>query len=100
MTLGSEPGYATLPHVGRLAIGLAALPQPLALPGLGELWLDLGGPVVRIDGVVPPAAGEVVFPFAIPNGPALVGVTLHVQGLVEQVPGPARLTAHLPVTIQ
>jgi hypothetical protein len=56
--------------------------------------------VVLIDDVIAPAAGEVVFPFAIPNGPALVGVTLHVQGLLEQAPGPARLTAYLPVTIQ
>jgi hypothetical protein len=50
--------------------------------------------------VIAPAAGEVVFPFVIPNGPALAGVPLHVQGLVEQAPGPARLTAHLPVVIQ
>lgn len=100
VTLGSEPGYATQVHICRLGISLAALPQPLALPGFGELWLDLAGLFVLVESAILPSAGQVVFPFAIPSIPALAGLALHVQGLVEQAPGPARLTAWLPVTIQ
>jgi hypothetical protein len=41
-----------------------------------------------------------VFPIAIPNVPGLVGLPLHVQGLVEQAPGPARFTAWFTTIVQ
>lgn len=96
----SEPGYATLDHTVRLAIGAAALPHPLVLPGLGELWLDLGGGFALYEGVVLVGSGRHTFPVPVPPLPALVGIPLYVQGLCEQAPGPARLTAHFGLIVQ
>ncbi|MFN3244969.1 MAG: FG-GAP repeat domain-containing protein [Planctomycetota bacterium] len=98
--LRSRPGYATGAQPMRLAVSLARLPQAVTLPAIGQLWLDLTAPHALFDQVAPPVDGTAVFSLSIPNDPALVGVTLHVQGLVARAPGPPRLTAWLPVTIQ
>lgn len=96
----SAPGYATLDHVCRLGIGLAALPQPLVVPGFGELWVDLGAG--RLDGaaVVFASAATHRFTFPVPPVATLVGLPLHVQALIEQARAPARFTAYRRVVIQ
>src|SRR5687767_13713542 len=42
----SQPGYGTGTRAALLAIGLARLPQPVEVPPLGALWLDLAAPFV------------------------------------------------------
>ena len=93
LTLRSRPGYATASEPALLAIGLAALPQPVALPGLGALRLDLSGPVTSFGGLLTRPNGSASFGFAIPDSPALVGLDLHAQGLVARGGGTVRLTA-------
>ncbi|MCA8976523.1 MAG: VCBS repeat-containing protein [Planctomycetes bacterium] len=88
----STPGYATLDHPALLGIGLSRLPQPLSIPGLGGLWLDLGAPYLFSIGLVPASAGVHVDRFLIPALPALRGIELSVQSLVEHDRGQAHLT--------
>jgi len=82
----STPGYATLDHQSRLGIALALLTQPLAIPGIGSLWLDVGRGFTFTNGVVVPAVGHHRYVFVVPAVPALAGVSLHVQALLEQTP--------------
>lgn len=96
----SQPGYAAMPHVSRLAIALAALPQPLAVSGFGLLRLDLDLGYLFVTGVVPATSAQVTFPFFVPNASGLVGLPLHLQALIEQAPAPARFTAWFPVVVQ
>jgi hypothetical protein len=80
--VASEPGYATLHHVARVAVAVAVAPlaSPVAIPGFGELWLDLASGYVSFDDVVFANAGQCSFAFAVPLAPALVGLPLHLQG--------------------
>lgn len=96
----SEPGYATLDHTARVAIALAALPSPTAIPGFGDLWLDLSLGYVYFDNVVFASSGQCTFSFSLPSAPPLVGVPLHLQGLLEQARAPARFTSHFRVLVQ
>ena len=98
--MASEPGYATLDHVARVAVAAAALPSPAAVPGLGDLWLDLGLGYTYADGVVFANSGQCSFAFAVPPAPPLVGIPLHVQGLLEQARAPARFTSYFRVVVQ
>jgi hypothetical protein len=98
--LWSQPGYATGDALGRLAVGLVALPVPLVLPPFGELWLDLGAGFLLVEDVIAQAAGKRSFAFAIPAAPQLLGIALHVQGLVEAMGAPPRLSALRVVQIQ
>jgi hypothetical protein len=95
-----QPGYAPLPLPAFVAVGLAGLPQPLPLGGLGLLWLDLSLPYVLLPGTVPTATGVATLAVPVPALAVLTGVPLHVQGLVEQVPGPLCFTAGAVVTVQ
>ena len=96
----SEPGYATLHHTARLAIALAPHPQPVNVPGLGELWLDLGSGYVFFEGVVLAGLGRHTFSLPLPPLPTLIGLPLHLQALSEQARAPARFTAHFAVIVQ
>jgi hypothetical protein len=98
--VASEPGYATLNHVCRLGIGVAALASPLVVPGFGELWVDLDAGYVVAETVVLASLGVQRHTFAVPPWPQLVGLPLHVQALVEQARGPAHFTACRRVVIQ
>jgi hypothetical protein len=100
ITATSEPGYATLHHTCRLGIGLAQLPVPVTLPGLGVLWLDLGASHVVLEDVVLAPLGTTAFTLVVPPLPQLVGIELHAQAVLEQSPGPARLTAAASAVIQ
>jgi hypothetical protein len=96
----SAPDYAATTHHAHLAIGLAALPAPVTLGPLGELWLDLGAPLALFSAGVPASTGFAPFPLAIPNAPPLVGLPLHLQALVESAPALPHLTAFFRVAIQ
>ncbi len=96
----SAPGYATLDHLSRLAIGLARLPQPLPIPGFGLLWIDLGAPYLATDGIVFASTGRHQFTFLVPALPQLAGIELHLQALVEQARAPARFTAYRSIVVQ
>ncbi|MCK5944021.1 MAG: VCBS repeat-containing protein [Planctomycetes bacterium] len=98
-SLRSRPGYATAPELMRLAVGLVRLSQPVALPLVGALWIDLAAPHALFDAFAPQPAGSATFSLSVPNAPALVGVTLHAQGLVGRGAALPRLTAWLPTTI-
>jgi hypothetical protein len=100
LTVVSEPGYATLHHPCRLAIGLLRLPSAVTVPGFGDLWLDPGGPCAVLESVVFANAGGVTFPLAIPPSPPLLGLELHVQALVEQARHQARFTEYRSAVIQ
>lgn len=100
VTVFSEPGCATFDHTSRLGIGLARLPQPLALPGFGNLWLDLAAPFTLADAVVPAITGQVTYPLPPPAAPVLAGLPLHLQALLEQAPAAARLTDFVSVVLQ
>lgn len=99
VALGSQPGYALLDHPCVLAVGLVRWPQPLALPGLGLLWLDPAAAAL-FPGLVPAIGGACLFPFVVPAAPSLVGLPLHVQGLVAPLPAGPRLTAVRSVVVQ
>lgn len=96
----SAPGYATLDHVCRLGIGLAALPQPLMVPGFGALWVDLDAGRFDVAAVVFASAATHRFTFPVPPSATLVGLPLHVQALIEQARAPARFTGYRRVVIQ
>ena len=92
-TVWSQPGYAAAPHPLLLGIGLLPLPQPLVLPGIGALGIDLSGPVVLLTGQAAAPSYVAAFPLLIPNVPQLSSLPLYLQALVVQAPGPARLSA-------
>ncbi|MBK8096035.1 MAG: VCBS repeat-containing protein [Planctomycetes bacterium] len=94
----SQPGYATFSHGVVLGIALAALPQPVAIAGLGEVALDPNGPLLLAPGLVAPNGTPARFPFVVPNAPLLAGVTLHVQAIVDQAP--AHVSAWFAVAIR
>lgn len=96
----SEPGYATLHHTARVAVAVAPLPSPSAIPGFGDLWLDLSFGYAAFDNIVFANVGQCTFSFAVPLAPQLVGVPLYSQGLLEQSRAPARLTAYFGVVVQ
>lgn len=96
----SAPGYATLDHQSRLGVGLGLLPQPVTVPGFGDLRLDLGAGFVLLEAVVPASAGHFAYSVALPPAPGLAGLSLHVQALLEQSPGPARFTGFDSVVLQ
>jgi hypothetical protein len=98
--IASEPGYATLHHTVRLAIALAPLTPPLPVPGFGELALDLGAGYAFFEGIVLANVGSCTWSFAVPPAPALVGLSLYLQGLAEQGLAPARFTAAFGVAVQ
>ena len=102
VALWGQPGYGSGIRTALLAIGLARLPQPSAVPPLGALWLDLAAPFLLQPTLVQALAGSVPLVFAIPAAPPLVGITLHAQGLVEENAGVgnARFTALVSSTIQ
>jgi FG-GAP-like repeat len=94
-----QPGYAGGDVLGLLAISLVRLPTPSAVPGIGDLWLDLGLPHLLVADVILQAQGVHTFGFAIPGAAALSGIELNVQGLIDAPFGP-RLTALGVVVIQ
>lgn len=98
--LVSEPGYATLHHTARVAIAAAVLPSPTAIPGFGDLWLDLSPGYAFFEDVVFANSGQCTFSFAVPPAPPLIGVPLYLQGLLEQSRAPARFTSHFRVVVQ
>lgn len=100
LQVASQPGYATLDHTAVLGIGLSGLAQPLAVPGLGRLGIDLAGPFVLTPAIVPASVGTAPFAFPVPNDPALAGQALYVQALLDQAPWPTKLTACLRVVVQ
>ncbi len=100
ITAWSEPGYASLHHTCRLGIGLTRLTTPLAIPGFGDLWLDLDGGYVAFENIVLANVGAAAFTVPVPNLPHLLGLPLHVQALVEQARHPAHFTADRSVVVQ
>jgi hypothetical protein len=100
--LWSQPGYGTQARAAWLAVGLGRLAAPVTAAPFGLLWLDASVPFAVLPGVV--AAGAVGTPFVlpIPPVPAVAGVVLHVQALVEERAGlaSARLTAPLSAAIR
>jgi len=96
----SEPGYATLHHMCRIAVATAALPQPVAVLNFGELWLDLSASYNAYQTVVFAGAGSGTFTFYVPPLPVLIGTEMHLQAVVEQARAPARFTAYRVVTVQ
>jgi FG-GAP-like repeat len=96
-----EPGYATAPRPCWLGIGLVRLPQPITVAPFGRLWLD-PGPMLLDTFVLPGGAGPTIRTFGIPNLPALAGIALHVQALIEgtQGLGNAHFTNMISSTIQ
>jgi hypothetical protein len=100
--LWSQPGYATTARAAWLAVGLARLPAPIEVAPFGALWLDGSAPFVALPATIAANAPTAAFALPIPAVPAIAGVVLHVQGLVEDSPGfaNARLTAPLSAAIQ
>jgi hypothetical protein len=100
--LWSQPGYGIGTRAALLAIGLARLLQLVEVPPLGVLWLDLAAPFVLQPASIAAPNGVATLTFAIPNAPALVGIALHCQALVEEHGGvgDVRLTALVTATIQ
>ncbi len=98
--LSSQPGYGTTLRGGLLAFGVARLPQRLGLPPFGTLWLDVSAEIVLAPAMFAPGSGPAVFTFPVPALPALAGMPLHLQGLVEDAPGRSRLTSVQTVVIQ
>jgi FG-GAP-like repeat len=96
----SEPGYATLHHTARVAIAVAALPSPTAVPGFGDLWLDLSLGYTYFDDIVLANSGQCTFSFVVPPAPPLIGLPLYLQGLLEQARSPARFTSYFRVVVQ
>jgi hypothetical protein len=75
---GSAVGDAVLPF---LAAGLAA--TPLELPGLGTLFLSVGGMVALPPLSIPAPAGTLLQTLAIPSDVGLIGASIGVQGVVS-----------------
>jgi len=100
--LWGQPGYGVGTRTALLGIGLARLSQPVVVPPFGTLWLDLGVPFLLQPALIAPAAGAVPLVFAIPPAPSIVGVTLHMQALIEETAGvgDVRLTPLVSTTIQ
>lgn len=92
VAIASQPGYATTSHPCLLAVGLVRLAQPWTIPGLGDLWVDPAAAAL-FGSVVPMARGKVTFAFQMPAAPQLVGLPLHLQGLVDPTPSTPRFTA-------
>ncbi|MFY9345090.1 MAG: VCBS repeat-containing protein [Planctomycetota bacterium] len=99
-SLWSQPGYAATPHLVTLGIALFELAQPVALAGVGELALDFAGPVALFAGATPVPGYAAVFALTVPNAPPLVGLPLHLQGLIDAPPSPPRLSAWFTVQVQ
>lgn len=98
--VASRLGYAAQPHPAVVAVGLGRLPAPVPIAGLGELWLDPGLPLVTALTVVPVTPGFASLRDRIPGVPALAGVVLHLQGVVDRAPDPPRATAWRSVVIR
>lgn len=98
----SQPGYASAARPVQLGIALDHLQQPLPLPLAGALWLDPAAPLLLLGSVLPAGASSLPFVLMVPSMPALVGLELHAQALLQEVTGPLglRLTPMLSTTIQ
>jgi hypothetical protein len=96
----SQPGYAAQSHLAHCGIALHRLPQPLPLGPFGELWLDPATALPPLVAVVPANTGVATFSIVVPNIPALAGLEVHVQALVEPASALPHLTAHSSVTVQ
>ena len=77
---------------------MARLPQPLVVAPVGNVWLDLGAPFALDLPVLLPGAAPTIRSFAIPNGPQLQGIALHVQALFEGALGLADARTTPPAT--
>lgn len=82
-----EPGYANAPRAYVFAVALLPLVQPVALPPIGLLAIDVAGPGFPVFGVVPSATGVAATTFTVPPSAGLGGLTLYLQALVEHPQG-------------
>lgn len=99
--LASQPGYGLAGRTGLLAIGLGRLAVPLSIAPYGALGLDPAAPFVTFATAY--GAGDAPFRFqlGVPGVPALRGLPLFAQGLVEEAPGAGlRFTALLATAIR
>lgn len=96
----SEPGYATLDHMCRIAVATAVLPQPIPVLNFGQLWLDLSSSYNAYETVAFANVGVGTFTFFVPPLPVLIGTEMHLQAVVEQARAPARFTAYRVVLVQ
>lgn len=74
-TTFTEPGFGIC-YAG--AVGLDAGGCGTAVPGIGEVLLNLAGPQLQI-GLTPVAAGQGSFALTVPSGPGAVGTVFHLQ---------------------
>ena len=91
----------TAGHLGAVLLAGAALPGPLPLPGVGTLRLQ--PPLLALPPLtIPPGTVSAALDVAIPDLAALVGLTLHAQGVLVDLdrPGAPRLTGSLAETIR
>jgi hypothetical protein len=71
----------TNPTVAFVAVATATLPQPLAIPGWGELQLDPATMIPFAAVAIPDADTAAEASFVIPNQPSLFGLPLSCQAL-------------------
>lgn len=98
----SQPGYPSAPRSVLVGIAWSHLSQPLSLPPIGTLWLDLSAPLLFIGSVLPIGVSVLPFVVPVPPMPAIVGLEVHAQALLQELPGTlgVRLTPMLTTTIQ
>lgn len=81
------------PHAFDVALPYVSLaPAAIALPPFGWVGIDPTQAVALPLVTVPPATGVASFALAIPNNPALAGLSLYAQALHVPYPLPPRLT--------
>jgi len=91
-------GSATLFRATAVIVGDVA--ARIALPPWGVLGVDLARAVVLPGAVLAPGVTRTRLDAMIPNNPALVGVTLHVQAAIADGVGGLRLTNTLAEPVQ
>ena len=71
------------PRLAAICASFGLLPAPIALPPFGSVQIDPTSLVVVAAGFAPPSVGDYATNLVIPNNPALVGLSLFFQAVVE-----------------
>lgn len=87
----SQPGYASGPRAVQLGVALHHLAQPLRLVPAGALWLDPTQPLLTVPALLAGGVSTASVSLLVPPIPALVGLHVHAQAVVQEFAGPTGL---------
>jgi hypothetical protein len=86
LVLQAWAGNGTDPQAVALLLAQGRAPAPLALPGLGTLFLDPATATLHSLHVIAPTGGESIVGYAVPPQPRLLGAVLSAQALFFHEP--------------